>query len=254
MALYRYVKQQNRRSFLSRIPNIREKKNRMSRKFLTLFSIGFFGVGLFLLGQVAYPVAGWYLFVLPGYTNQIVSPLSTQFENQTKVLSANSTINDAGYDVNKWFVGAPDGNLSVGQAGVKTYNLSIPKLSIDSAIVKVGTMDLKKSLIGWPTSPLPGQFGNNIIFGHSELPQFANTTNYAGIFTHLMELGMGDEILVDYDGVRYRYEVIDKIVVKPTDLSVLEQRFDSAYITLITCVPPGTIWQRGVIRGKLVEI
>ena len=69
-----------------------------------------------------------------------------------------------------------------------------------------------------------------------------------------MSLDDGDEIYLDYDQVRYRYLVVDKKVVEPTDLSVLEQRFDAGYVTLITCVPPGTIWKRGVIRARLVNL
>lgn len=264
MALYKYVKKENRKSILSRIPNVRNEKNKIPKKFLILFSVGFFAFGTFLLGQVVYPLAGWYLFVLPGYATTINSPLSSSFRNKSRVLSdsgienvtgaSDNLSNENSYNANSWFVGSDSSSTNLGESGIKIYNISIPKLKIDSAIVEVGSDDLKKSLIGWPTSPLPGQYGNNIIFGHSELPQFASPTNYSGIFTHLMELGVGDEILVDYDGVRYKYEVMDKSVVKPTDLSVLEQRFDSAYITLITCVPPGTTWQRGVIRGRMVEI
>lgn len=231
MALYKYVKKRHR------------------RKYLVLFSVSFFLAGIFLLGQVAYPMLGWYLLTLPGYTTSVSSPLSSSFKPAPQVLGTSDSL-----DAKTWFVGAPTNTPTLGESGLKIYNISIPKLKIDQATVKVGSMDLKKSLIGWSTSPFPGQFGNNIIFGHSELPQFSDSKDYAGIFTHLMDLAIGDEIFVDYDGVRYKYEVIDKMVVAPTDLSVLEQRFDFAYITLITCVPPGTVWQRGVVRGRLSEI
>jgi len=33
-------------------------------------------------------------------------------------------------------------------------------------------------------------------------------------------------------------------VSDPTDLSALEQTFDDSYLTLVTCVPPGTTWER----------
>lgn len=247
MALYRYVKKYNRKSVVF--------KKKAPKKYMVLLSVVFFFLGLFLVGQVAYPLVGWYLFTLPGYTAKVNSPLSGGFEPRTQVLAANITSNSPNsYDPKTWFVGANTDQPTLGTSDLKVYNLSIPKLKIDQATVEVGSTNLKKTLIGWPTSPLPGRFGNNIIFGHSELPQFASPKDYAGIFTHIMDLDVGDEIFVDYDGVRYKYEVFDKFIVEPTDLSVLEQRFDSAYITLITCMPPGTVWQRGIVRGRLSEI
>jgi len=35
---------------------------------------------------------------------------------------------------------------------------------------------------------------------------------------------------------------------------VLEQKNDASYISLITCVPPGTYWKRLVVRAKLTEL
>lgn len=206
-------------------------------KKVGFFSLLFLGLGLFLMFQAALPVIGWYLFSLPGIGDKIISPLWARAEES--------------YEPTTWFINASKSTMTAA-AGLKTYNLSIPKLKIDKAVVNVGG-DLKKSLVAWPTSAMPGGWGNNIIFGHSELPQFANPKDYSGIFTHLMELKEGEEIILDYDGVRYVYKMIDQKVVEPTDISVLEQRFDSSYITLITCVPPGTLWKRGVVRGKIVK-
>jgi len=73
------------------------------------------------------------------------------------------------------------------------------------------------------------------------------------MFTFIMDLKDGDDVFIDYDGIRYHYQVISKKVVEADDISVLEQRFDTAYVTLITCVPPGTLWKRGIIKAKLVK-
>ena len=249
MALYAYIKKKKRQSFKSKIP----------KKALFIGSCAFFLAGVFLVGQVAYPIVGWYLFVLPGYSSGIISPLSSNFKPENSpiypsLVKAQEAINPGStqdsYKISTWFVGA---NTKVISTELKVYTVSIPKLKIDSATVQIGGEDLKKSLIAWPTSAPPGSFGNNIIFGHSELPQFANSTNYNGIFTHLMDLEIGDEILIDYDGIRYKYVVTDKNVISPTDLSVLEQKFDSAYLTLITCVPPGTVWKRGIVKATLTD-
>lgn len=199
---------------------------------------------------------------MPAYSRNIISPLASNFNSfnsrslvapvraadiaPTVALYAN---NDS-YQPSSWFPEAKPFTAAL-NSNLKTYTLSIPKLKIDTAAVQIGGEDLKKSLVAWPSSAVPGDYGTNIVFGHSELPQFANTKDYSGIFTHLMELSDGDTIFVDYDGVRYKYLVFDQQVIDPDNLSVLEQRFDNRYLTLITCVPPGTLWKRGVIRAKL---
>lgn len=198
-------------------------------------------LGLFLIGQAVLPVAFWYLFNMPELSGKIISPLASTFPSLVSAAEVDS------YKPANWF---PTSTPKPEKKEIKTYTLTIPKLDIDAATVEFDG-DLKKSLAAWPTSPAPGTYGNNIIFGHSELPQFANNKSYAGIFTFLMNLNKSDEILVDYDGVRYKYLVSDKKVVDANDLSVLEQRFDTGYLTLITCVPPGTLWKRGIIKAKL---
>lgn len=205
------------------------------KKTMGIASILFLVVGLGLILQAVWPVAGWYLFSLPVIGTDIVSPIWAA-ENKS-------------YEPAEWFSNLPKDLTTVGSV-LKSYTITIPKLKIDKATVEIGG-DLKKSLVAWPTSALPGSWGNNIIFGHSELPQFATPTNYSGIFTHIMDLEQGDEIIINYDDVKYVYKVIDKKVIEPTDISVLEQRYDSAYVTLITCVPPGTLWKRGVIKAQI---
>ena len=135
-----------------------------------------------------------------------------------------------------------------------TYRLSIPVLKIKDAVVDVGSMDLKKSLIQYPQTALPGQPGNGIVFGHSVLPQFFNPKSYLTIFSTLYLLKPGDEIFIDYDNIRYKYVVEEMFEVAPTDLSVLEQRYDGRYFSLITCSPPGTYLRRLVIKTKIADI
>ncbi|MBI3888144.1 sortase [Candidatus Microgenomates bacterium] len=223
-----------------------KKIRKKPRKVLGISSVLFFAVGLFLIFQAIWPVMGWYLFVMPGFSEKIISPLATTFPPLVRAVETDS------YQPNSWFSNTSKSLATVGTS-LRSYKISIPKLKINNANVEIGG-DLKTSLVAWPTSALPGTWGNNIIFGHSELPQFATPSNYSGIFTHLMELENGDSIFVDYDGVKYQYKVVDKNVIEPTDISVLEQRYDSSYVTLITCVPPGTIWKRGIIKAQITKI
>lgn len=221
-------------------------------RIIGLFSFLFLSLGLALVGQVVYPIVSWYAFLLPTYSGSFVSPLTSVAPVRAAdvITAMPSYLNSNSYKPSSWFPDAKPFTPTI-NSNLQAYTISIPKLKIDNATVEIGGDDLKKALIAWPTSAVPGNYGVNIIFGHSELPQFANTKDYSGIFTFIMDLKDGDVIYVDYDGVRYKYVVFDRQVVEPDNLSVLEQRFDDRYLSLITCVPPGTLWKRGVVKAKL---
>lgn len=143
---------------------------------------------------------------------------------------------------------------SSAKSQISVYKLSIPKLRIKNALVHIGGNDLTKSLLHWGDSAIPGKIGNGVIFGHSVLPQFYNPKNYISIFSLLPTLEKGDEILVSFDGIDYRYEVDSRKVVKPDDISGLNQDRDDSYLTLVTCVPPGTYLERLWLTAKLVDV
>ncbi len=185
--------------------------------------------------------------------NQVLSPLSTRYANSGSILGESGTDFT---QLSNWFVDDQNNlqNSSQNPTVSKTeYLISVPKLKIDSAVVQVGSLDLKKSLIQYPQTALPGQFGSPVIFGHSVLPQFFNPKSYLTIFSTLYKLKQGDEILINFDSVEYKYLVEEMYEVPPTDLSVLEQRFDGRYLTLITCTPPGTYLRRLVIKARIVD-
>lgn len=152
----------------------------------------------------------------------------------------------------QWFEGDP--KLSPVDSKVSFYNLSIPRLKIQGAVVEVGGEDLSKNLIHYKGTALPGQLGNTVIFGHSSLPQFFSPKNYLSIFSKLPTLEIGDKLIVDYDGITYTYQVEEMFEVKPTNIEVLAQRYDDSYLSLITCVPPGTYFRRLIVRSRLVPV
>ena len=136
----------------------------------------------------------------------------------------------------------------------KYFSLSIPKLKIEAATVIVGGEDLSDSLIQFPGTALPGKVGNSVIFGHSILPQYYDPDNYLAIFSTLPTLEKGDEVVVDYDGITYKYIVREMFEVRPSDIQILEQSTSSSYITLVTCTPPGHPLKpkRLIVRAELV--
>lgn len=243
MALYRYVKSQSYTTPLFRFPII-----------VSFFLIV---IGSSILFWVGWPIISFSLF--SQYLFAVtVSPLSEIDLSRTTALSpiVLAATNTSSEDVrgltnaNLWFPTLPQKKVVT---PVNSYKLSIPKLSITDASVLIAGDDLKKSLIHYGGTALPGEYGTSVIFGHSTLPQFFNPKDYTTIFSTLPTMKVGDDVFITYDGITFQYKVFEMIVLDPTDLSELEQRFDDSYVTLVTCVPPGTYWKRLYVKARLVR-
>ena len=236
------------------------KKNRSQRGFnptpKRIFASVFFVFGLYLFASAVVPILQFQI-EYSGKFGQILNPLSTSFYNQSGNILGDATPADY-TQLSNWFISDnhtdPLGNSLFNNNPTTSYKISIPALKIQDAIVSVGGEDLKKSLIQYPQTALPGQLGNGVVFGHSELPQFFNPKSYLSIFATLYHLKLGDEILIDYDNIHYRYLIEEMFEVASTDLSVLEQRYDGRYFSLITCSPPGTVMRRLVIKAQIADI
>lgn len=210
-------------------------------------------LGVSMLLWTFWPIITFTVFTDP-LLSKIISPVADTENGFSPVVLAAGQITPGGdksTDANSWYPTKPQKKVV---SPVNAYTLSIPKLKIKDATVVMGGNDLSKSLIHYGGTGLPGEYGTTVVFGHSTLPQLFNPTDYKTIFSTLPTLKRGDEIFVTYDGVEYRYVIFDMIVTDPTDLSPLEQQFDNSYITLITCVPPGTTWKRLNVKAKLVRL
>jgi len=168
-----------------------------------------------------------------------------------------SNLTDEVYDYTKasnWFVGSDKSKFD--ETKVSYYNITIPRLKIDNATVAIGGDDLSSHLIQYPGTALPGKRGNAVIFGHSTLPSFYNPKNYTTIFSTLPLMNKGDEIIVYYDGIEYRYKVESLAEVLPTNVEVLEQNISDSFLTLVTCTPPGDPRKpkRLIVRARIVPL
>lgn len=261
MALYAYIKKSQKSSRLirdkSQKSNIKDGDVNNLRGLSSVFSSIFLVLGLILIGSVIYPLGKWWFNWIKQENTAIVSPIPDRLVAGAMTVNANlretETQSDIDYTkVSSWFPNAKPQSKPASR--VTHYNLSIPKFKIKDAVVEIAGEDLKKSLIHYGGTAMPGDYGNAVIFGHSTLPQFFNPKNYVSIFSRLEEIKEGDEIFVDYDGILYKYLVSEKEIVEAEDTSVLEQRYDNSYLTLVTCVPPGTYWKRLVVRAKIEKI
>ncbi|PIV00284.1 hypothetical protein COS54_03310 [Candidatus Shapirobacteria bacterium CG03_land_8_20_14_0_80_39_12] len=230
-----------------------------------------FLAGIFFFINAAYPIVSYQILIAPRFATSFASPTSegaiaqsfgavqegllpllAENPQTTEVLGAEIDLADY-TKASNWF---PGEKVTFAQKENEnlSYFFSIPKLGIENAKVLVGMEDLKKSLIQYPGTVPPGRYGNTVIFGHSVLPQFFNPKNYLTIFSTLPTLKIGDSILVEYNGIEYKYLVEQMIEVVPDDISILAQRYDDSYLTLITCVPPGTFLRRLIVRARLSKI
>lgn len=113
---------------------------------------------------------------------------------------------------------------------------------------------LQHGVVHYPGTALPGQAGNVYIFAHSSDLAWAKG-EYKTVFAKLPQMNNGDEIvLTGQDGVIYRYTVIERKVVGPKDLSVLDQGDGSrSLLSLQTSYPLGTALQRYIVIGELQQ-
>lgn len=245
MALYQYLKEDTS----------------PRRKTINYVSYVTLTIGSLLLFWSFYPILSFELYSRLFMQRDLQTPVPksnkvSSLEEASSVLGSFNAFSSNLRDftqANLWFPTKPQGN-SAQNLSVKGYSLSIPKLNIKDAKVIVGGEDLTKSLVHYLPQSLPGEYGNVVIFGHSTLPQLYNVKDYKTIFTYLPSLDKKDKVYVTVNGVEYEYEIYDMTVVNPDQVSVLEQRTDASYLTLITCVPPGTWWKRLVVRAKLTSL
>jgi len=222
---------------------LKEKPSLKKKKFSWLPVI-FLLIGMVVLANASLPLALYQFRSQNNFPKKFLSPIGV---GKNQVLGMENGLD---YDQpENWFPTAPKPISWPNK--ITYYNISIPKLKIEDAVVEIGGENLSKSLVQYPATALPGEYGNSVIFGHSSLPQFFSPKDYRSIFSTLPKLKNRDKILVDFDGIQYQYQVIQMIEVQPVDTSVLAQYYDSQYLTLVTCVPPGTLNRRLVVRAQL---
>lgn len=136
---------------------------------------------------------------------------------------------------------------------IPKINVQIPVVydipTIQEADVQAG---LERGVVHYPTTPNPGEKGNAVIFGHSA-NNILNQGAYKFAFVLLHKLEIDDVFYVDYGGIRYAYQIYDRKIVAPTEVSVLNTQAEPSTMTLITCDPPGTVRNRLIVVGKQIS-
>lgn len=121
----------------------------------------------------------------------------------------------------------------------------IPKAGVDAIVVDGITR--KQLAVGpghMPATPMPGETGNAVISAHRDT-----------FFRKIGDLRKGDDVIVRRNGEIFHFGVDHKLIVLPSDLSVLKPTKDTE-LTLITCYPTyfiGPAPERLIVVSKLVS-
>jgi sortase A len=195
--------------------------------------------GVLLLLFVAYQLWGTGLA-----TNRAQTDLSSKFRT---LQEANSPPSDPAT--------APT-DLPIPLPGDPIGRIQIPGIDVD--FIMVQSVDLKYLQTGpghFPQTPLPGQPGNSAFAGHR--------TTYKAPFNRIDELVPGDLITVTTLQGTFTYKVDSHpgedgkpgsghFIVKPTDLSILDQNVGNR-LTLMACNPKYSAATRIVVSATLTS-
>ena len=189
----------------------------------------------------------------PG-SSGIYEPTNTNPEivnNQTAGNVAQQTQNQSQGNLNS----NTDINLSVpGRIEIPSNNISVPL--IWTTAVANFEKDLKKGVVHYPGTALPGQTGTSYISGHSS-GYLWDKSPYKTIFGGLGNVKDGTSCTVTVTlkngkQVRYNYVVERRGEYAANDQAQFVNTADSV-VALSTCWPIGTTAKRLVLFGKLTQ-
>ena len=125
----------------------------------------------------------------------------------------------------------------------QAIRIQIPDIGVDAPIVEGDNWESLKQGSGHHLgSANPGESGNCVISAHNDI--------FGEIFRDLPDLDLGDEVFVHTVSQVYRYVVIQKRIIEPTEVSVMHPT-SSPVLTLISCYPYGIDTHRIVVIGEL---
>lgn len=125
--------------------------------------------------------------------------------------------------------------------------IKIDKIKIKYPVVEgVKASNLRRAIGHVPGTAQLGQPGNCALAGHRNY-------TFGRYFNRLDEVQTGDIISVSTKKAEYKYKVFEKIVVKPTDVSVLKGSKDDTVLSLITCTPIYIASHRLIVKARLEQ-
>jgi sortase A len=208
-------------------PKIKMAKKK-SKTILAIASLVLIVVGLFFLVYPFWPSIQFALFP--------PKQIAANSLNQTVNVNDAASLADTTGHLPQSHKIVPLGNI-----------LIIPKIGVEMKIVEGDNETVALNQGAWhlPGTSTPDLGGNTVITGH----RFKYRPPSKETFYLLDKLAVGDEILVNWEGLQYSYTVSETKVVEPTAIEVAYNT-DTPQVTLITCTPLFTTKQRLVVVAK----
>jgi LPXTG-site transpeptidase (sortase) family protein len=157
------------------------------------------------------------------------------------------------------YASAPDETvkkLTASKPALNENRLFIPKINVNVATFPGEGTEIPSLANGAvhrsPQSGNPKDGGNYVIAAHRfQLGYTPQQTREKSPFYHLDKLGAGDEVYVDFDGVRYAFKITERKFVDPTDPAV-EARTDRDRLTLYSSELTGPASTREIVVAEPV--
>ncbi len=134
---------------------------------------------------------------------------------------------------------------------ISANRLYIPKIDINLPY-STGGAETMESGAWWrmPENGNPKDGGNFVLSAHRFIMGLTPEQTWRkSPFYSIDRLDVGDEIIIDYDGQRYTYQISQKYAVTPTAVEI-ESRTDEPQLTLYSCTLGGASDGREVIIAK----
>jgi len=136
-----------------------------------------------------------------------------------------------------------------------SMELSVQKISVTAPVLSVPSENdadifaaLKKGVVIYPGSTMPGQTGTTVIIGHSSsLPPW---TKYSAIFANLDALEPDDLVHLTFQGKKYIYRVT---TVRRGSVQDILNSGMTGDLILSTCWPVGTDTNRVAVAAVRVQ-
>lgn len=146
--------------------------------------------------------------------------------------------------------------LSSSEPVVGENKIYMPQINVDVAIVEINGDEAAALDTGAihraPQSGNPKDGGNYVVAAHRfTLGLTPNQTRAKSPFYHIDQMKVGDQMYVDYDGIRYAYSIFKTGTVAANDVGI-ENTTTKPQLTVYSCELSGSRDGREVVFAKLL--
>lgn len=150
------------------------------------------------------------------------------------------------------------GKHQVLASSFEEFGIRIPAIGVSGRVIKdvdpFNESEYRESLqygiAHASTGAAPDEEGTVYLFAHSSDAPW-RLARYNTAFFRLRKMGVGDEVIVDYEGSEYVYRVTELVEVWPNEVEYLTDT-EKDQLILQTCTPIGTDLKRLLVLAEPV--